>query len=115
MSNQFHHKHSYSRHFMAPVWIALALCGMGVAFLLGGALVTDEWSRQDNEKLAEYKPGALPVGPEVGEPIVDAKGGEHDVNVKGGEPIVDAKGVTLAATLKRVSPAAILNRLIPQL
>ena len=63
MSNQFHHKHSYSRHFMAPVWIALALGGMGVAFLLGGALVTDEWSRQDNERLAEYKPGGLLVGP----------------------------------------------------
>ena len=63
MSNQFHHKHSYSRHFMAPVWIALALGGMGVAFLLGGAVVTDEWSRQDNEKLAEYKPGAPVVVP----------------------------------------------------
>jgi hypothetical protein len=63
MSNQFHHKHSYTRHFMAPVWIALALGGMGVAFLLGGALVTDEWSRQDNEKLAEYKPGSPVVVP----------------------------------------------------
>jgi hypothetical protein len=63
MSNQFHHKHSYSRHFVAPVWIALALGGMGVAFVLGGAVVTDEWSRQDNEKLAEYKPGAPVVVP----------------------------------------------------
>ena len=63
MSNQFHHKHSYTRHFLAPMWIALALGGMGVAFLLGGALVTDEWSRQDNEKLSEYKPGSPVVVP----------------------------------------------------
>jgi hypothetical protein len=63
MSNQFHHKHSYSRHFMTPVWIALALGGMGVAFLLGGAFVTDEWSRQDNAKLAEYKPGTPVIVP----------------------------------------------------
>jgi hypothetical protein len=59
MSNQFHHKLRYAHYFMAPVWIALALGGMGVAFLLGGALVTDEWSRQDNEKLASYKPGGI--------------------------------------------------------
>jgi hypothetical protein len=57
MSNEFKHGQGHSRYFMAPVWIALALGGMGVAFLLGGALVTDEWSRQDNEKLADYKPG----------------------------------------------------------
>jgi len=63
MSNQFHHKHSYSRHFMTPVWIALALGGMGVAFLLGGALVTDEWSRQDNARLAAYNPGAPVIAP----------------------------------------------------
>jgi hypothetical protein len=67
MSNQFHHKHSYSRHFMTPVWIALALGGMGVAFLLGGAVVTDEWSRQDNAKLAEYKPGTPVVAPAASE------------------------------------------------
>ena len=35
------------------MWTALALCGMVVAFLLGGYLVTDEWSREDNETLAE--------------------------------------------------------------
>jgi hypothetical protein len=92
MSNQFNHKHSYSRYFMAPVWIALALSGLGVAFLLGGTLVTDEWSRQDNEKLAEYKPGALPVGPEVSEANVDGTGREHDVNAKGGDPGGKAKG-----------------------
>ena len=72
MSNQFHHKLRYSRYFMAPVWIALALGGMGVAFLLGGALVTDEWSRQDTEKLAAYKPG----GPVVLPVASESKGGE---------------------------------------
>ena len=77
MSNEFKHGQRRSRYFMAPVWISLGILGMGASFLLGDALVTDEWSRQDNEKLAEYKPGALPVGPEVGEPIVDAKGGEQ--------------------------------------
>jgi hypothetical protein len=75
MSNQFHHKHSYSRHFMAPVWIALALGGMGVAFVLGGAVVTDEWSRQDNEKLAEYKPGAPVVVPVTSESKADGSVG----------------------------------------
>ncbi len=75
MSNQFHHKHSYSRYFMAPVWIALALGGMGVAFLLGGALVTDEWSRQDNEKLAEYKPGGPVVVPVASESKADGSVG----------------------------------------
>jgi hypothetical protein len=78
MSNQFNHKHSYSRHFMAPVWIALALGGMGVAFLLGGALVTDEWSRQDNEKLAEYKPGTPVVVPVASE----SKSGESVGNAR---------------------------------
>jgi hypothetical protein len=80
MSNQFHHKHSYSGYFMAPVWIALALSGMGVAFLLGGALVTDEWSRQDNEKLADYKPGSLFIGPAANEPIVNTKGADPGGN-----------------------------------
>jgi hypothetical protein len=75
MSNQLHHKLSYTRHFMAPVWIALALGGMGVAFLLGGALVTDEWSRQDNEKLAEYKPGVPFVVPAASEPKADHSAG----------------------------------------
>jgi hypothetical protein len=75
MSNQFHHKLRYSRYFMAPVWIALALCGMGVAFLLGGALVTDEWSRQDNEKLAEYKPGGPIVVPVASESKADGSVG----------------------------------------
>jgi hypothetical protein len=75
MSNQFHHKQRYSRYFMAPVWIALALGGMGVAFLLGGALVTDEWSRQDNEKLAQYKPGAPIVVPVASESKADGSVG----------------------------------------
>lgn len=75
MPNQFQHKHSYSRYFMAPVWIALALSGMGAAFLLGEALVTDEWAREDNEKLVEYQPGSLFVGPAVGMPVVNAKSG----------------------------------------
>jgi hypothetical protein len=75
MSNQFHHEHSYSGPFMAPVWIALALCGMGVAFLLGGALVTDEWSRQDNEKLAGYKPGVPFVVPAASESKADGSVG----------------------------------------
>jgi hypothetical protein len=75
MSNQFHHRHSYSRHFMAPELIALSLGGMGVAFLLGGAVVTDEWSRQDNEKLAEYKPGAPVVVPVPSESKADGSVG----------------------------------------
>ena len=75
MSNQFHHKLRYTRYFMAPVWIALALGGMGMAFILGGALVTDEWSRQDNEKLAEYKPGGLVVVPGASDAKADQSGG----------------------------------------
>jgi hypothetical protein len=75
MSNQFHHKLRYSRYFMAPVWIALALGGMGVAFLLGGAFVTDEWSRQDNEKLAEYKPGVPVVVPVASDSKADGSVG----------------------------------------
>ena len=75
MSNQIHHKLRYSRYFMAPVWIALALGGMGVAFVLGGALVTDEWSRQDNEKLAEYTPGAPVVVPVASESKADGSVG----------------------------------------
>jgi hypothetical protein len=55
MPSEFHHKPRYSRYFMAPVWIALALCGMGLAFLVGGYLVTDEWSRQDQDTLTDYK------------------------------------------------------------
>jgi len=39
MSNEFKHTQRYSRYFMAPVWIALALCGMVLAFLLGGYLI----------------------------------------------------------------------------
>ena len=55
MSNEFHQKRRYSRFFMAPVWSALALCGMGAAFLLGGYLIADDWSRQDKETLDAYK------------------------------------------------------------
>jgi len=55
VSNEFHHKRRYSRYFMAPVWIALAVCGMGAAFLLGGYLIADDWSRQDKETLDAYK------------------------------------------------------------
>jgi hypothetical protein len=88
MSNQLHHKLRYTRYFMAPVWIALALGGMGVAFLLGGALVTDEWSRQDNEKLAAYKPGSLFIGPAsvAGDQSLTAGAGEPIINTKGSEP-----------------------------
>jgi hypothetical protein len=82
MSNQFHHKLRYSRYFMAPVWIALALGGMGVAFLLGGAVVTDEWSKQDNERLAEYKPGTAVIVPvasasKSGESVGNARTNEN--------------------------------------
>jgi hypothetical protein len=55
MSNEFHHKRRYSAYFMAPLWIALAVCGMGVAFLLGGYLIADDWSRQDKQTLETYK------------------------------------------------------------
>jgi len=56
MPNEFHHKRRYSRYFMAPLWIALAICTAVLAFLLGGYLVTDEWSRQEKETLAIYSP-----------------------------------------------------------
>jgi hypothetical protein len=75
MSNQFHHKLRYTCYFMAPVWIAVALCGMVVAFLLGGALVTDEWSRQDNAKLAEYKPGTPVIVPVASDSKADGSVG----------------------------------------
>jgi hypothetical protein len=55
MSHEFHHKRRYAGYFMAPLWIALALCGMALTFLLGGFLIADEWSRQDQETLAAYK------------------------------------------------------------
>ena len=64
----------HSRYFMAPVWISLALCGMVASFLLGGALVTDEWSRQDNDRLAPYKPGGLFAEPGASEPTATARG-----------------------------------------
>jgi hypothetical protein len=67
MSNEFKHGQRRSRYFMAPVWISLAIFGMGASFILGGALVTDEWSREDNARLAAYKPGALAVGPGTSE------------------------------------------------
>ena len=60
---------------MAPVWIALALGGMGVAYILGGASVTDEWARSDNEKLAAYKPGGLLGVPLASEAKADQLGG----------------------------------------
>ncbi len=55
MSSEFKHGQRHSRYFMAPVWIALALCGMGVAFVLGGYLIADDWSRQDKTTLDAYK------------------------------------------------------------
>jgi hypothetical protein len=55
MSNEFKHGQRHSRYFMTPVWIALALCGMGVAFVLGGYLIADDWSRQDKTTLDAYK------------------------------------------------------------
>jgi hypothetical protein len=56
MSSEFNHKRRYSRYFMAPVWIALAFCAVVIAFLLGGYLIADEWSRQDKEAIDAYKP-----------------------------------------------------------
>jgi hypothetical protein len=53
MSNEFNHKRRYSSYFMAPLWIALALCGCVLAFLLGSYLVTDEWAKQDKDTLTE--------------------------------------------------------------
>ena len=106
MSNQFHHRHSYSRYFMAPVWIALALGGMVVAFLLGVAFVTDDWSRQDSEKLAAYKPGAPLVGPGASEPVVDRGAGQL-VN-PGTSEISPPKPESLS-TLVWTSPASALE------
>jgi hypothetical protein len=56
MSNEFHQRRRPSHYFLAPLWIALALCGMVVAFLLGGYFITEEWSRQDRTVLDAYKP-----------------------------------------------------------
>jgi hypothetical protein len=108
MSNQFHHKLRYSSYFMAPVWIALALGGMGVAFLLGGALVTDEWSRQDNDKLAEYKPGVPLGGPGATEPVVDRGAGEAVVNSQAGGSSVLKRGSSWSA-LAWMSPSSALE------
>jgi hypothetical protein len=55
MLSEFHQGRRNSRYFMAPLWIALALCGMGVAFLLGGYVVTEEWVKQDKDTLTAYK------------------------------------------------------------
>jgi hypothetical protein len=55
MSNEFNHKERYSRYFMAPPLIALGLCVSVLAFLLGCYLVSEEWSRQEKETLADYK------------------------------------------------------------
>jgi hypothetical protein len=55
MSSELNHKRRYSRYFMAPLWIALALCACVLAFLLGGYLIADDWSRQDKETLDAYK------------------------------------------------------------
>jgi hypothetical protein len=55
MSNEFKHGQRHSRNFMAPVWIALALSGMGVAFVVGGYLIADDWSRQDKITLDVFK------------------------------------------------------------
>jgi hypothetical protein len=107
MSNPFHHKQHYSRYFMAPVWIALALSGMVVAFLLGGAFVTDDWSRQDSEKLAAYKPGAPLVGPGASEPVVDRGAGQPVVN-PGTSETSPPKPESLS-TLVWTSPASALE------
>jgi hypothetical protein len=56
MSSEFNRKPRYSRYFMAPVWIALAFCAVVIAFLLGGYLIADEWSRQDKEAIDAYRP-----------------------------------------------------------
>ena len=53
MLSETHHKRRYSRYFMAPLWIALALCAVALAFLLGGYLVTDEWAKEDKDTLTE--------------------------------------------------------------
>lgn len=74
MSNEFKHGQRRSRHFWTPVWLSLGIFGMGASFLLGGALVTDEWSRQDNARLAPYKPGGLFAEPGAIEPTATARG-----------------------------------------
>ncbi len=53
MLSESHHKRRYSRYFMAPLWIALAICAAALAFLLGDFLVTDEWAKQDKDTLTE--------------------------------------------------------------
>ena len=58
MLSETHHKRRYSRYFMAPLWIALALCAVALAFLLGGYLVTDEWAKEDKDTLTESAAGA---------------------------------------------------------
>ena len=53
MLSESHNKRRYSRYFMAPLWIALAICAAALAFLLGDFLVTDEWAKQDKDTLTE--------------------------------------------------------------
>lgn len=55
MSSEFHHKQRYSRYFFAPPLIAFGLCVSVLAFLLGCYLVSEQWSTQENETLADYK------------------------------------------------------------
>jgi hypothetical protein len=53
MLSESHHKRRSSRYFLAPLWMALALCACVLAFLLGGYMVTDEWAKQDKDTLTE--------------------------------------------------------------
>jgi hypothetical protein len=107
MSNELKHGQRRSRYFMAPVWIALAACGMGASFLLGGVLVTDEWSREDNARLAPFKPGAVAVGPEATEVAFKPA----NVDQAGAPETSDASASKTAALSKLVwsSPASALE------
>ena len=86
MSNQFHHKQRYSRYFMAPVWIALALGGMGVVLSsrrrpCNGRLVADRTTRSwrstsPEAPLSDLEPVSPPLTVRAGEPVGDPGTGE---------------------------------------
>ena len=74
MLNESHHKHASSRYFMAPLWIALALCGVASPFFLAVTSSPTNGRRQDKDTLTPYKPGGLFAGPGASEPTATARG-----------------------------------------
>ena len=85
MSSEFNHRRRHSRHFWLRCGSRSGL-GMVASFLLGGDLMADDWSRQEHERLAQYKPEASLLNPE---PV---------------SPPLRPEGMGRAAPLERVRP-----------